>query len=266
MTCLVAGLLAWFKTLVEDAARFGLGAALLGCVLVHVPAHADDAPHEQVRVTDPYIELRTGPGRGFPIFHVAAQDEMIEIELRHTDWFRVRTANGKVGWVDRRQLETTLTAVGSKKTFRDIALDDYLKSKLDFGIGWGHFKSEPMLKLWTSYKLADTFALEGTLGQVQGAFSGTTVMHANLLAEPMADRRLSPFFGVGVGRFKNIPNASLVNAQTTDSNLANGMIGVRYHLADRFVLRADYTFYTVYLSGSRTSEYRAITAGLSFFF
>ena len=224
------------------------------------------APVERVQIADPYIELRTGPGRGYPIFHVAAREEWIEIELRHTDWYRVRAENGKVGWVNRQQLETTLTEAGGRKTFRDIALDDYLRRRLEFGAAWGHFKSEPMLKIWTGYKVADVLAIEATIGQVQGVFSGTDFWHLNLLAEPFSDRRLAPFAGIGLGKFKNIPNASLVDASTTDAKLANATIGVRYHLTERFVARADYTIYTAFLSDRRSSEYRAITAGLSFFF
>lgn len=241
-------------------------ACLLGGAVVAMPAQAADEAAERVQVTDPYIELRTGPGRGYPIHHVAARDEWIEIMLRHTDWFKVRTAGGKVGWVQRQQLETTLTEAGGKKTFRDVALDDYLLRRVELGAAWGRFKSEPMLKLWTAYRLSETLSVEATLGQVQGLFSGTDFWHVNLVTEPWSDQRLSPFFGVGLGRFKNFPNLSLVGAQPSNVNLANAALGVRYHLSDRFVLRADYTLYTAFLTDSRTGEYRAVTAGLSFFF
>ncbi|MEO7007657.1 MAG: SH3 domain-containing protein [Caldimonas sp.] len=222
--------------------------------------------NERLQITDPYIELRTGPGRGYPVFFVAARDAWIEIELRHTDWFKVRTDDGKIGWVTRQQLETTLTAAGGQKSFRDVLLDDYLSRKVQLGAAWGHFKSEPMLKVWTSYRLSETLSLEGTLGQVQGVFSGTDFWHVNLLAEPWSDRRFSPFFGIGVGKFKNFPNLSLIGATTTNAKLANASIGVRYYLTERFVVRADYSLYTAFVSDSRTTEYRAFTAGLSFFF
>jgi hypothetical protein len=231
-----------------------------------IAASASKESVERVKIADPYIELRTGPGRGFPVFFVAARDEWIEIDLRHTDWFKVRTDGGKVGWVNRSQLETTLLASGERKSFRDALLDDYLSRRVQLGAAWGHFKSDPMLKLWTSYRMSETLSLEATLGQVQGVFSGTDFWHIDVLAEPWSDRRISPFFGVGVGKFRNFPNLSLVGAQTTNANLANAIVGVRYYLTDRFVVRADYSLYTAFISDSQTSEYRAFSLGFSFFF
>jgi hypothetical protein len=236
--------------------------------VAQLPARAQVT--ERVRVADPYLEMRTGPGRGFPVHHVAARHEWVVIELRSTDWYKVRTAsdtgNDKVGWVHRRQLETTLTEAGVQKTFRDIALDDYLARRLEMGAAWGAFKSEPMFKVWTGYRFTDTLSLEATLGQVQGLYSGTEFWHVNAIVEPWAHRRWSPFLGIGAGKFKNIPNDSLVSDQTTNVNMSNATVGLRYHLSERFVARIDYSFYTAFLSDTRSGEYRAYTAGLSFFF
>ena len=250
----VAGLLSRVRLLTWIAAL-----SLANCL---APASAA----EQVQVTDPYIELRTGPGRGYPIFYVAERNEWIEIKLRHTDWFLVRTAKGKEGWVKRDQLETTLTQIGTKTSFRDVLLDDYLRRRLEFGSAYGHFKSEPMLKVWMSYKFADTLAIEATGGQVQGAFSGTNLWHVNLMAQPWPNWRLAPFFGLGFGKLDNIPNASLVGAINSDDKLADATIGMRFHLTDRFIARLDYTQYVAYIADNRTDQYRAITIGLGFFF
>lgn len=243
------------------------GLALV-CVLgtAALPALAADTPPERLQVSDPYIELHTGAGRGYPVFHIAEKGEWIEVLLRHTDWFKVRTDKGKEGWVTRAQLETTLTEAGGTKTFRDVLLDDYLTRRVEFGAGWGRFHGEPMLKMWTSYRLSDTLTMEGTLGQVQGVFSGSDFWHANLMVEPWSDKRLSPFFGVGFGKFKNVPNTTLVNAIDTKAKLANAGIGVRYHLTDRFVVRADWSIYTAFVDDTRSAEYRAATIGFSFFF
>jgi uncharacterized protein YgiM (DUF1202 family) len=221
---------------------------------------------EKVQITDPFIDLRTGPGRGYPIFYIAGREEWIEILLRRTDWFKVRTADGKEGWVNRAQLETTLTEAGTAKAFRDTLVDDYLRRKLELGAAWGEFDSEPMLKIWSAYRFADALSVEAAIGQVQGTFSGTEFWAINLNVEPWSDRRLSPFLGIGLGRFKNIPNASLVSATVTDANLANAAIGLRYYIAERFVARLDYSIYTAYVSDADSAEYKAVTLGIAFFF
>ena len=221
---------------------------------------------ERVQVTDPFIELHTFPGRGYPIFYVAGRGEWVSIELRHTDWYKVRTATGKVGWVTRAQLQTTLAENGLQTDFGDVAFNDYLARRWELGAGYGRFHQEPMIKFWVSYRLSDTLSIESTLGQVQGVFSGTSLWHVNLQAEPWSDQRFSPFAGIGIGQFKNIPNQSLVNFQTTNARLADAIVGARYHLTDRFMIRADYAIYTAFVSEQRSLEYRAATAGLSFFF
>jgi hypothetical protein len=221
---------------------------------------------ERVQVTDPYIELHTFPGRGYPIFFVAARGEWIAIELRHTDWYKVRTASGKEGWVPEAQLQTTLAESGLHQHFGDAQFNDYLARRVELGAGYGRFHQEPMIKFWLSYRLSDTLSIESTLGQVQGVFSGTSLWHVNLLAEPWSDQRFSPFAGIGIGQFKNIPNQSLVNFQPTNARLSDAVVGARYHLTDRFMIRVDYAVYTAFVSDQRSLEYRAATAGLSFYF
>ena len=224
---------------------------------------------ERLQVADPFIELRTGPGRGYPVFHVVERHGWIRIELRRTDWYQVRSENaqgGVVGWVHRSQLESTLTEAGAGKTFRDLLLDDYLVRRVEFGAAWGQLRAEPMLKIFTGVRLGDTLGAELTFAQVQGAFSGSDFWHLALVSEPWSDRRLSPFFTVGFGRFRNVPNASLVQADTVNANLALAGVGLRWYLSERFVARLDWTLYTTFVSDQRSLEYRATTLGISFFF
>jgi len=259
-------------------------AGLLACGLAHAqdtPAplaqvsaptapSADSVPGgakaERVQVTDPYLELHTFPGRGYPVFFVAARGEWVSIELRHTDWYKVRTAAGKEGWVTREQLRSTLAENGLQQRFGDVAFNDYLARRVELGAGAGRFHQEPLIKFWLSYRLSDTLSIEATLGEVQGVFSGSTLWHVNLQAEPWSDQRFSPFAGIGIGQFRNVPNQSLVNFQTTDAHLSDAIVGARWHLTDRFMIRADVAIYTAFVSDQRTLEYRAATAGLSFFF
>ncbi len=221
---------------------------------------------QRVQITEAFIDLRTGPGRGYPVFFVAERHQWLSIELRHTDWYKVRADGGQVGWVQRQQLASTLTAAGGQRSFRDLLVDDVLGRRAELGAAWGRFQAEPMLKLWGSWRLADALRAEATVAQVQGVFSGTDFWHLNLSIEPWSERRFSPYFAVGVGQFKNIPNTSLVAAKLTDARLANAGVGLRWNFGERFVARLDWTLYSAFVADTRTLEYRAVTAGLAFFF
>ncbi len=67
----------------------------------------------QLFVVRPYLELHTGPGRGYPVDQVAARGESIDVVLRRTDWYLVRTERGVEGWVSASDLATTTLADGS---------------------------------------------------------------------------------------------------------------------------------------------------------
>ncbi len=249
----------------------GLAALLLGGVpaaWAQAQPAVPSAPRlgEQLTVVAPYVELHTGPGRGYPVFFVVERGTALTLELRRTDWFQVRTAEGRVGWVPRAQLESTLTAAGATRSFRDLLLDDYLGRRLEVGGHWGQFEAEPLLRFSAQYRLADALGIEASFGQVQGRYAGTEFWHLNLNAEPWSDQRLSPSFGIGFGRFRNVPNLSLVDARRTDAPLATATLGLRWHLGTRFVLRTDYSLYSSFVSDERTLEYRSLSAGLAFFF
>jgi hypothetical protein len=244
-----------------------LGAALaLGLPLAASAQAPAAAQAERLAVADAFLELHSGPGRGYPVFFVVERGASVVIELRRTDWFRVRAAGGQVGWVPRAQLERTLTEAGIGKSFRDILLDDYLRRRVEFGGGGGRFGGEPMLKLWLGVRLASPISVELAGGQVQGTFSGTDFWHLGLVAEPWHDQRWSPFVSVGLGTFRNIPNRSLVDAAGVNVKLAHATAGLRWYITERFVARADTTLYTAFVADNRSIEYRALSLGLAFFF
>ena len=76
-------------------------------------AQAAEEEYRSVSVADPFLDMHTGPGRGYPIFHVVDRGDDIDIVMRRTDWFKVRAANGTEGWVDRAQMERTLQPEGT---------------------------------------------------------------------------------------------------------------------------------------------------------
>lgn len=241
--------------------------AFLLCLLLFgaMAARADEEV-SRVLVADPYLELHTGPGRGYPVFYVAERGEWIEILKRRTDWFKVRTARDKEGWVTRSQMENTLTDAGTRKTFRDVLLDDYLRRRLEFGFSFGHFENDPVLTARAGYRLHDNLIAELAISQVTGDFSSTSLFYAAIVSQPFPEWRASPFFTIGLGRFKNTPKATLVSAVETDADLANAGLGLHYYITRRFIFRADYKQHIALIGSDRTDSYKEWSMGISFFF
>ncbi len=222
--------------------------------------------YQMVQVADPYIEMHTGPGRGFPIFHVVDRHAWIEIIKRKTDWFKVRTEKGKTGWVERSQMERTLTEAGTKKSFRDVLISDYLSRRIEFGVSGGDFSGDPIVIARLGYKFTENILLEFSYGEVAGDFSSSDVYSLNLVSTPFPKWRVSPNFTIGYGRFENTPRATLVDAEDTDSDLANAGIGARFYITERFFIRADYRRYVVLSSDDENDDFDEVTGGVAFFF
>lgn len=227
--------------------------------------HADKE-YQMVQIADPYIEMHTGPGRGFPIFNVVDRHDWIEIIKRKTDWFKVKTEKGKTGWVERSQMERTLTEAGSKKSFRDVLISDYLSRRFEFGVSGGDFSGDPIVIARLGYKFTENILLEFSYGEVAGDFSSSDVYSLNLISTPFPKWRVSPNFTIGYGRFENTPRATLVDAEDTDSDLANAGIGARFYITERFFIRADYRRYVVLSSDDENDDFDEVTGGVAFFF
>ena len=220
----------------------------------------------RVQVVDPYIELRTQPGRGYPVFYVAERGEQIEILKRKTDWFKIRIASGKEGWVNRMQLENTLTEAGAKISFRDLMLADYLSRRLEVGFGWGRFEKDPVLTMRIGYALTPNLGAELSASEVTATYSSSSLMQLNLMAMPFADSRVSPFFTLGIGRYRNTPKVTLVSAPEISVTAANAGFGVRLYLTRNFLVRGDFREYMVPINDNRVDTFREWTVGLGVFF
>ena len=63
--------------------------------------YTDDGSAESnsvfLEVTEPYIDMHTGPGRGYPVFNVIEQGDTIEILKRRSNWYKVKSPDGKTG-------------------------------------------------------------------------------------------------------------------------------------------------------------------------
>lgn len=84
-----------------------LSAATL-LLLAALPMLTVAAQPAKVEIVGPFVDLHTGPGRGYPVFDVAERGEPVQVLRRRTDWFKVRTEREREGWVHLGQLSSSL--------------------------------------------------------------------------------------------------------------------------------------------------------------
>ena len=98
--------------------RFRLPSLLLLLLpLLAAPSVCGAREYLQVFVTEPYLELRTGPGRGFPVTQVVPRSESVDVLKRRTDYFKVRTERGIEGWASQKDMQKVVLADGTPFTF-----------------------------------------------------------------------------------------------------------------------------------------------------
>jgi len=56
--------------------------------------------YKWLTVKAPFLDIRTGPGRGYPITHSVLRGERIEVLFQRTGYFKVRTPDNIEGWTD----------------------------------------------------------------------------------------------------------------------------------------------------------------------
>ena len=249
---------------------FAWCACLLALVLTALTpwqtATADDEPLRKVAVADPYLEMHTGPGRGYPIFHVVDRGDQVEIIMQRTDWYQVRTSRGVEGWVDQAQMELTLNPDGSEVEFAAATLDDFTNAKWETGILAGDFGGANIVSLYGGYSLNPHFSVEVWGSQILGNFSNGWMGSVNVVHEAWPEWRFSPFFTLGGGVIHTSPKSTIIQGDDRTDQVGHVGAGLRIYASRRFLFRVEYKSYVVFTSRDENEEVEEWKAGFAFFF
>lgn len=224
--------------------------------------------HPEVVVSDPYIELRTGPGRGYPIFYVAGQGDLITLLKNKTDWYKVSVSLPRVkeGWVHRSELRHTLDWDGNAVDLGSLGLADFSNRRFEFGVNGGEFGGASSLTGYFGYALTPNITLQVESTQILGDFSDGVIGSANIVMYPFPKWRVSPYFTVGSGIIKTKPHTTIVQAEDREDEIAHVGMGANLYLRDRLMLRVEYKRHTVLTSRDDNEEVNQWKAGFSVFF
>ena len=217
-------------------------------------------------VQDPFLEFRSGPGRGYPVFHVVDRGEPVELLRRRTDWIKVRSESGKEGWVNRTQLERTLTPEGEPVTVPGPAPESRTAHRWEASLATGDFGGASVVAAQAAWAVTPTLLVRADAAQLLGDYSDGWLVTAGVAHLFAPQWRVSPFVGIGGGVLYVEPKATLVQPDDRTDSTAYAGLGLRGYLTNRFLLQAEYRQFVVFTSRDDNEEIDEWTVSFVYFF
>jgi opacity protein-like surface antigen len=206
---------------------------------------ADETDIVVLEVADSFIEMHTGPGRGYPVFNVIEKGETIQILKRKTNWYKVRSEDSKTGWTKAAQLAHTLKPTGVPVDLPEISHGDYLKSSWHVGFSAGQIERADTLSVTAGYRPLSWAGVEIEWGKIFDNSVTSDFYGANILVEPVPDWFMSPFVTAGGGQFSFDSRQKVLVDDTGTSNYISFGAGANYYIGRNFVVRGEYRRYSV---------------------
>jgi hypothetical protein len=248
------------RTLRGALASLVLLAALLA------PTVGSARQYLQLFVAEPYLELHTGPGRGYPVFHVVPRHQSVDVLFRRTEWFRVRTERGVEGWASQADMQKTVLADGTPFRYDLGDRSGFTSHRFEAGIFAGAYGGASLVSGYASVAFNRQLALEGAVGAFYGRYSNGYTGDIGLAHVLLPEWRLSPFLMLGLGEVHTEPKATLVQPANRTESTAYVGGGLRFYLTRRFFLRAEYKAHWVFTKRNQNEEADEWKAGFAFFF
>lgn len=264
------------QSIVEAMGRACCALAAALCIAGPGEATAADAPASataaaeskllQLFVAAPYLDLRTGPGRGYPVTQVVARGESLDVLFRRTDYFKVRTTRGFEGWAAARDLQDALLADGSAFKLDLGDRSGFQSHGWELGALAGDFDGANLVSLYGARSINDHLKIELSASQYLGEQRSGWMVEGGLTHVFAPEWRFSPFITLGGGLFRVDKDAQRPNLVDRSDQSAYAGIGARFYLTRRFFLRGEFKERIVFTSRNDNEELKEWKVGLAFFF
>ncbi len=226
------------------------------------------ADNHQVIVLDPFLEMHTGPGRGYPVFHIAEEGEWVTIDKRRTDWFKVETTDRRPqqGWVHISQMSRTMDNTGAHVVFPNSTQADAIDRRWEWSMSGGIFGGINSIASSVSLHLTQNITTQLQFSQIFGNFSDSQMIVASIQHSPFPHWRFSPYVQLGTGILKTKSFSTIVQSEDSTNQTVNVGAGANIYLSRRFITYLDYRYHTVLTSRDKHEEIHEWKIGISIFF
>ncbi len=219
-----------------------------------------------LRVDDSFLELRTGPGRGYPAFFAAEKGERLRIVKRKNYWFKLQTDRGRTGWVHLDRLRSGRLHRGDASVaFRRIA-ERFERRRFEGGFLMGKLGGAASLGGFAQLNLVPRVGIRASAQQLLGRFSDGWMASADVVMSPFPAWRVAPFFALGSGVVKTTSRTRLVQSNQRTDEATHVAAGIKAYVTRRFVMHAEFDDYIVLTNRDDNEEIRQWQLGFSVFF
>jgi uncharacterized protein YgiM (DUF1202 family) len=220
----------------------------------------------EVVVADPYLEMHTGPGTGYPVFFVVGRDDKITVLKERTGWYLVRERQGREGWVRETELLKTLEPDGEVIKLDVPTLANLSKARFQGAVMLGDFGGASLISLNASYGLTDHLAVQLTVGEALGNISNADLLTLDISHTVFPEWRISPYVLMGTGLIRTRALSTQVQEVDNTDQLSHIGVGVRTYISRRFIARAEFHNNYTYTSRNENEETLEWKVGFAFFF
>jgi len=218
----------------------------------------------ELRITDSYLELHTGPGSEYRIEHVLLNSEKILIKKQHADWFFLQRDDKVFGWAPLESLlDNRIDSV-------DMSFDEFLINlegdlEFDWSFRTGFIEGDYLLGLEMGQKFDEDFRMSLNVTQVPGKISESIFTTIDLDYFFGRIWKVVPFIKIGIGQLVNKPSSQVIGGEKVSSNISKAGFGVVFAESKRIKFSAGFFLY-VPDSQEYEEDLQEISVGMSYHF
>ena len=237
---------------------------LLALQAFHAPLAQAKEPALELVVSEPFLEMHSGPGRGYPVIYVVGRDETLTVLFSRTDWYKVRAPRGQEGWARRSDMALTKMVNGDPAPIPPYP--DFATHRWEWGAGYGVYNHQNLVSTWVDYALTESLDGELVVQQAFGTIDNRYIATIGLRHTFLPEKKwFSPTASIGTG-YQNtqekVPPAPLEK----NNQVLYASVGARGFITRTFMWRFDWRRYVVLNRLNTEEELEEWKVGLAVFF
>jgi hypothetical protein len=215
-------------------------------------------------VTQPFLEMHSGPGRGYPVVYVVGRDETVTVLYSRTDWYKVRAPRGQEGWARRSDLSQTVLASGEPAPIPPYP--DFVSHRWEVGAGYGVYNRQNLVTAYADFGLTESLDIEAVVEQALGTIDNRVIGSIGIRHTFIPEWKwFSPTASLGTA-YQHIEDKQPPAPREANNQMAYVSLGARGFITRRFMWRADWRHYVVFNSLNVYEDLEEWKFGLAVFF